>query len=419
MGSPARLTASSRYTKGSVPFVEPVAAAQPAPLRLPVRALVVSGWFPPRPGGTAALMANLLQWFDPRDYVVATGTPPPDEPRARALAGARVRHVSRYRRVNGRGHQLWSAAQIPMAARRTARLARAEGAGVIVGVFPDLQHLTVAYLAHRLTGLPLAAYLHDFILEACYGGYLGALARWLHPRLLATAKPVWTMSEAMCARFAQVHGAPTRALVHPYNEPIPDEVPDAAPARGLRALFSGSVAPANGAALARVARALAHAGGRLTLLGPNPPATLARYGLDLPHVTPAFVADRAAVLSAMREHDVLVSTLSWPDESWVGEDEVATMFPTKLPEYLAQGRPVLAHCPAHYTMATFIAKHDCGWVVSERSEDAIATSLVDICADASARRTRAANALATARGFAGSVVAAQFRDELTAAVART
>ena len=391
-----------------------VVAAAPR-LRLPTRPLIVSGWFPPRPGGSAALMANILQWFDPRDYVVATGTPPPDEPRTTTLAGARVVHVSRYRRLRGRGHQLFTAAQIPLAAWRTARLARTENAGVILGVFPDLQHLAVAYLAHRWSGRPLAAYLHDFILEAGYGSYLGALARWLHPRLLASARPVWTMSDAMSERFARVHGVPTTPLVHPYNEPIPERVAPRAPGHPLRALFGGSVAPANGAALARVARALARVGARLTILGPNPPETLARYGLDLPHVSAAFLPDRAAVLQAMRDHDVLVSTLSWADESWVGEEEVATMFPTKLPEYLAQGRPVLGHCPAHYTMAAFMAEHECGWVVTERSEDALATAFAEITADAPAREKRAANALVTARRFAGPRIAAQFRDELAAA----
>jgi len=388
-------------------------------LRLPARAVVVSGWFPPRPGGSAALMGNLLQWFHRDDWVVATGAPPPDEARTLLLDGARVVHVSRYRRLRGRGHQLWTAAQIPTAARRTAALARRERAAVIVGVFPDLQHLAVAYLAHRLTGLPLAVYLHDFILEAGYTSYLGALARWLHPRVLAAARPVWTMSGAMSARFAEVHGVATTPLVHPYNEPIPDEVADVEPPRELRALFTGSIAPANGAALARVARAVGQVGGRLTVLGPNDRGTLARYGVDLPHVRCGFVASRADVLDAMRAHDVLVTTLSWPDESWVGAEEVAAMFPTKLPEYLAQGRPVLGHCPAHYTMAAFMAEHDCGWLVTDRSEEALAAALHDIATDAAARRKRGANALGTARRFAGPRIAAQFRDELTAAVSGT
>jgi glycosyltransferase involved in cell wall biosynthesis len=394
-------------------------AAPPVePLTLPVRTLIVSAWFPPRAGGSASVMANLLRWFEPRDYVVATGAPPPDEPRGEALAGARIVHVSSYRRVNGRGHQLWTAAQIPAAVRRTVRLARTEGAGVIVGVKPDIQHLAVAYLAHRITGLPLAVYLHDFILEARYTGYLGAIGRWLHPRLLAEARPLWTMSDAMTERFTRVHRAASIPLVHAYNEPIPDDVPDeTAHGGGLRALFSGSVAPANASALARVARAIARIGGRLTVLGPNAPVTLARHGLDGAHVDARFVRDRADVLRAMRAHDVLVSTLSWPGESWIGEDELETMFPTKVPEYLAQGRPVLVHCPPHYAMARFVETHDCGWAATEGTEDALARALAEIRDDAKLRRQRSARALVVARRFAGPAVARQFRDDLAAALA--
>lgn len=387
-------------------------------LRLPERPLIVGGWMPPRPGGSSVILANLLRWFEPADFVAASGTPPPDEPRAAALPGVQIRYVSRYRRLAGRGHQLWSTAQIPLAARRLVRLAARERCRVIVGVFPDLQNLTAAYLAHRLTGLAFAAYLHDFMVDAGYKGYLGALARWLQLRVFAEARPLWTMSEAMSAHFRERYRVASTPLVHAYNEPIPAEVPPGpAEAGGLRLLFSGAVYAINAAPLARVSRAVARLpGARLAVFGANGPDTLARAGLDGAHVTTGFIARRAELIRFMQTQDAFVSCLAWPDESWLGATELATIFPTKVPEYLAQGRPILVHCPPDYFLARFVHEHDCGWVVSERSEAAIVRTIEQIRSDAGTRRRRCANALAVARRFAGDRVARQFRDELEAAL---
>jgi len=377
--------------------------------------LIVSGFFPPRPGGGSELLRSLLKWLDPAEYIVATGGLPHGEARTTRVAGARVHHLSWLPAIHRRGHQLCNTLQIPLAVARAAWLARRERCRAIVGVFPELQFMVVAYLVHRLTKIPLAVYFLDLMEEQHYGGYLDKLAKWLQPRLLKAARPIWTISEAVSEHLQHTHGVEAWSLVHCYNEPIADRAHlngDFGKA-GLSLFFGGLVYDINAVALGRVVRA---AGGldnvRINLFGPNSEELLKRRVLLAPHVRPGFISSREEFLAFLAAQDILVACLSWPDESQVGSKELSTIFSTKLPEYFAQGRPVLIHCPEDYFMAHFVREHDCGWVVSERSEKAIAEAIEQIQTDVETRVRRGTNALKVARLFSGERVAKQFRDDL-------
>lgn len=373
------------------------------------RFLIVSGFFAPRPGGGAETLRNLLHWIDPSTYRVVTAGRPRGEPETTPIAEARVHRCSWALPFGAKGQQLVQTLQIPLATLRAAWIARRGGCRTIVGVCPDLQFMAVAYLTHRLTGLPLAVYLLDLIDEGGHTGYLGALARWLQRGILKRARVVWTISEATADHIRTALRTPAEALPHCYNEPIA-AAPEPAAGTGCSLLFCGNVYDINSAALARVLRAAGRVPGAVAhVVGPNSSETLARIdGGAGDHVKADFLDSRADVLGFMRAQDVLVACLSWPEESWVGVKELATIFPTKLPEYLAQGRPILVHCPEDYYLARFVREHDCGWVVSERSEDAIVRALDEIRRDAGLRRTRCENALATAWRFAGHAIARQF-----------
>ena len=181
----------------------------------------------------------------------------------------------------------------------------------------------------------------------------------------------------------------------------------------MQLFFSGTVYSINAAPLARITRAMTQlAGARLAVFGVNSADTLSAAGITGPHVVSGFIADRPALLRFMQEQHAYVVCLTWPEETWVGANEMATIFPTKLPEYLAQGRPILVHCPGDYFLARFMREHDCGWVVTERSEDALAAALRDMSTESETRRRRCRNALAAAQIFAGHRVATQFSDEL-------
>jgi hypothetical protein len=90
----------------------------------------------------------------------------------------------------------------------------------ILAVFPDEIFLSVGYVLARLTGKPLYAYFHNTYLENWQNS---RLAHWLQPRVFATARHVFVMSEGM-HRLYQVNypGLQCSPLAHSFNEPLPE-----------------------------------------------------------------------------------------------------------------------------------------------------------------------------------------------------
>jgi len=59
---------------------------------------------------------------------------------------------------------------------------------------------------------------------------------------------------------------------------------------------------------------------------------------------------------------------------------------TKIPEYMAAGRPILAYGPAEAASLKYILKSQCGLAVSERSASMIQAAVTELATSASKRR---------------------------------
>ena len=377
--------------------------------------LVVSSTFPPHPGGSSQVLRNLLHWFNPADFIVATSNISQNEFHSEQIDNIYIFHLSTFFSVWRRYAQIRNTIQIPKAVNRAVRLMRKYRCCAIIGIFPDIQYLTISYITHLLTGVPLIVYMHDLLVENKYGGYLGLLSRWVQSRIFKSAKLVWVLHSGMADYIKKNYGVNVEILPHCYNEPLSETMPDTAVCKGdssnLCLCFSGVVGEINAKALSRIIGCVGNIpNARVTLTGHNNPRSLKRYGIANSNLITRFFLDHSELLKFLRAQDVLFSCLSWPHESWVGEYELATIFPTKIPEYLAQGKPILIHCPENYFLAKFIKKYDCGWVVTERSEKAILSALDEIKSNEKRRQIRCENALNTARMFSGERIAEQFRE---------
>ena len=103
--------------------------------------------------------------------------------------------------------------------------------------------------------------------------------------------------------------------------------------------------------------------------------------------------------------------LDWPHESVVHSDELSTIFPTKMIEYLAVGRPIVAHCPENYCLAKFINQYKCGLVLGDPTHEGIISDLRKLN-DATFRETISQNALKTIDLFNKLDIQTTFRENL-------
>ncbi len=354
-------------------------------------------------------MKNLLDGLDQESFVLATCKPLP----IRCTDGDSLRrkhNVIRETRLPGRWERVRRAILRPVVERRLIRLGKEEQVAAVVGVYPDLLFLDAAQRAARVLDVPFFPYLHDTVAEAAASSRYARWASNVQKRVFATASRIFVVTGGMAELYRRKYGLDVVALVHIYPERIPPEPPaQPAPRNGL--LWAGNAYSINSLSLLRVYGAMRRLGGmRLTMATGQPSQDLEALGFDLKYLNKTYVPvrERPRYLRMIRDHAVLVLALNWPDETHIHEDELATIFPTKTPEYLASGRPIIVHCPGHYHLARFFKEHRCGEVVSERSVEVVEQALRRILDSPEYRATLGRNALKAAKIFSPEKVVPLF-----------
>lgn len=90
------------------------------------------------------------------------------------------------------------------------------------------------------------------------------------------------------------------------------------------------------------------------------------------------------------------------------------MFPTKVPEYLGSGRPILVHCPDDYSLGDFFRKHDCGRVVADRSDEALLKAWIEVRDHPDTSSRMAGNAHRAVSYFNGQRISTVFKEQIQA-----
>ncbi len=393
---------------------KPEAAHEGPAMELSQRVMVVSMGYPPVLGGSSIIMRNLLAQFPPGSIVLATMRPWPDEKDPAHDSPHRRHFVMDDTHLPGRWENLRRLALRPVLTHRLVRLGRSSGAGAIVGVYPRLSFLDAAQRAAVTLRLPFFPYLHDTIVEALSSSRLAAYAQLVQRRVFSSATAVFVATHGMAELYERKYGLHAHRLVHIYPEEVRDE-PPADPPASRSLLWSGGVYTINAVSLQRVNEAMGGLPGvRFAMATGQSREELTVAGLTTDTLDVTFVpmTERQRYLEFLGQHAVLVLALNWPDETHVHEDELSTIFPTKTPEYLASGRPILVHCPEHYHLARFFNDNDCGLVVSERSPEALRAALGKLLDDRDVGWRLGRNALRVARQFNSDRVSSAFRDTI-------
>jgi glycosyltransferase involved in cell wall biosynthesis len=269
-------------------------------------------------------------------------------------------------------------------------------------------YLLAAYLVARLTRKPLYGYFHNTYYENHRDSLL---ARWLQPRVFAYARHIFVMSEGMQRLYQQNYpGLSCSPLVHTFNDPIPAFEPP--PLHNpVRLCFSGSINPSCADAATRMAQLVQEVDNvQVTLLTGVPQVVVERTGFVGPKVTVTTVS-RDELIDKLREADILL--LPHGFTSTFAQEEIQTIFPTKVIEYLISGRSILAHMPGDCFLAEFLRRHNCALIVDEPSVEALKAGLQRLVEDDRLRAELVCNALRAAEQFRAPVVAAHLRKVVT------
>jgi hypothetical protein len=371
------------------------------------RILVVTRYFPPQPEASGGIMARWLAEFEPASYAVLTAEPtphdtPPVVPDVEIhRVPIRFRWLRRWLRLND--------------ALQGRTLSKALRQGIerisppaILAVHPDHHFLGAAVEAASALRIPLGVYLHDTVAEGMAGTPLARAGARLNRKMLGVAREILVINQGMADLFLRKYQRSTVVIPHRYAGPIANS-----PGRSCnpaRALWAGTLYSVNDKALARVQQALTKCRIEFHLRTDSTRLQCLWHGLRPPNLHLLPRRRWEGYLQLLREFDVLVVALAWPDEAAIHPDELETVFCTKAVEYLASGIPVLVHCPANYYLARYFQERECGLVVSSRDPRELQRHIQDLMNDSARARRLAQNGLRCVEEFRSSEKRLAFRD---------
>lgn len=369
--------------------------------------LLISRGVPPTTTGSAVIVGNLARQFSRAEMVVLGERPADLPPVYWREDWPEIEYLAPWHIDTRRGSRFIRRLELPRMLARTMRLIRRHQCRAVVAVFPKEDHLLLGCLAARVAKIPFFPYLHNTYLEQ-RSGIARVFAKWFQPLVFRSAAHVLVMSEGMVELYRERYPLLScSALVHSFNEELPEFSPPPAPGRILKAVFSGSLNESCRDAAVRVCNAVFEAGNtHLTILSGSPRSYFAEYGILREGVHYETVS-RDHLLQRLRECDVVL--LPHGFDGSASPVEYQTIFPTKTIEYLICGRPILAHTQPDCFLTRFLRRNQCALIVDQRDPVALVRAIETLRSDGELRSRLVRNALKTAEQFQAPRVAAEFR----------
>ena len=336
--------------------------------------LFIGAAFPPSVGGSVVVMKQLLKHYSPMSYNVVTLKSAGDSGDADF-----ERHTLRIgtKKIRPYNLGLWVRfLQMPFCVAEVCRYAKKVGSTKIVCIFPTIDFLFLGNMVAKKTALPLIVYMHDTVAEALSKTTFAWPAVLLQKSVFRRAAKILVMSEGMRRLYEDKYGLNCVSIPHTYGEKI--DVPSSLTGNIAHQLFwGGAVYGINEFALRRVLAASQKRNIPFLFTSRNKEILAKSLNVSIGDsaLETTYYDSREAYLEALKTNGIMVLALDYPEESGFGAEEVATIFPTKTPEYLASGAPILVHCPSDYFLARFFKERNCGVVVSEKDSAAISRAI--------------------------------------------
>lgn len=372
----------SYFSKGGFkspsPFGEGAAIGDIPRLKKPLykngKILFLTIAYPPNPTASSVVNRHLLDQFDPSSFIVITGFFP----------GAKKTKVPEHVKQ----HYIYLSFEFLSTKihRVIARLQKFsipiflhfycwkyKPSRIIIG-YPDLYWLDLCSSVAVKRKIPFVPYLHDTVVEATYYGGSKDLAAKVQERIFAYAYQVAVMSEGMRALYEKKYAMKAVAWEHIYPE-TPEHYYGK---KENRAHWSGDVYEINYKSVIRLNNVLARLGMQFSISNGKTREQLRSFGITGEHIQKVFYPKRSEYLLQLGAAKILLLGLNYADECRVHEDELATIFSTKTPEYLGSNTLIVYHGPGHYFLARFLLNNNCGIVLDTRDENELYAELKHI-----------------------------------------
>lgn len=372
----------------------------------------ISHVLPPSPSGQAVMLFRILSGFNQESYYlidsgqdsfsdvqIAEGrfclkskhySLPPD----RVLSRMYVFGISRILNI------LDFFVRIIIRARNISEILQHEPhTSAIIACSGDLVNIPAAFLASRKARIPFFAYIFDdYVFQ--WTGHYRIFAKLIAPFIFKHSTGIIGPNEFICEEYRQRYGIMPTLVRNPCDANELDKEPYApwpAEIDKIKIIYTGAIYHANYDCFRNLLSAmdvLPEYSLELHIFTAQTLEELLEQNIDGEKVIIHSHVPYRETLEQQRKADILFLPLAF--ESPISE-VIRTSAPGKLGEYLASGRPILAHVPADSFVADYCGKHRCASIAYQNNPTTLAQHIKDIITNEEFRSILIRNALSQAQ----------------------
>ena len=359
---------------------------------------VLSHSVPPDLSGHTVVLERLFEPWKADEYMYVLGSSLAPSEGPHALTGARGPSVERmelesrlfkFRRfvpaalTPGQARDyIRAGVTLAARARDLARVIRQNSIRILVACTGDVMNLPAGALAAKMSRIPFCAYYLEWYRGQSRSGWQRALVRAMEPWVLRSASLVLVHSGALRDRLRDLYGVFATVVPNPASsQSLASSLGDNARLPGglFTIAYTGAVYDAYLDPLESLAVAingLSPSPIRLAIYSGQHHAWLDRVKSMYPVVVEEPVPP-ARIHEVLRAANLLYLPMTFLPE-W--RETVEVTLPSKVGDYLASGRPILAHAPAESCLSNYFISEEGGLVVNSLEERAIEDALTSIIA---------------------------------------
>ena len=377
----------------------------------------VSHSVPPSPSGQAVMLGRLLSHLPPESYVL--------------ISRENYQNADHSTKLPAKYYYLKASPHFPEAvlpslavlinalygiirrAHQIGKIISNEKCNLLLACTGDLYDLPAAYLASKWYGLPIIPYIFDDYVYQWTGIYR-SISKKVAPPIMKGSNGIIVANEWMQDEYLRRYGVSSVVIRNPCVLPdlnLLDQSERFPPGKETLIVYTGAIYHAHYDAfhnLIAALRCIGQCNVRLHLYTAQSQRELAENGIAGEMVTCHPHIPYTDVPRVLRQADILFLPLAF--DSPIPE-VIRTSAPGKMGEYLASGRPVLAHAPPGTFISWYLNSYKCGVVVNHKDPKHLANAIRRLLADSALREELGQRARERAkRDFEVCVVQRQFID---------
>ncbi len=391
---------------------------------------LLSHVLPPAPSGQAVMLYRILSGFPPEKYYLISREAYQKSSRDGHFLAAKYYALNPPKHLylfNKFGFSLLRDIPIILLsiisrAWQVLKIMHQDPVDVLVACSGDVADVPAGWIASSVLRVPLIVYLFDDYVYQ-WTGFYRLFARVLSHFIFRGNVSVIGPNEFICEEYRCRYGV-RAALVRNPGDPQELEKPTYScwPAESgkYKVIYTGAIYHANYDCFRNLVRALdtlQEPRVELHIFTSQTEEQLAAQGISGERVYVHSHVPYSEILEHQRKADILFLPLAF--ETPISE-VIRTSAPGKLAEYLASGRPILAHVPADSFVAYYLEKHQCGILASKNDVADLQEHILKLVNNEDVRRVVTQNACQRARlDFDPQIARERFATFLSASIQRT